>query len=68
MKIKPIYTPKQRDEAIKARANGEWDNKQLMKLGPLSVSKEADMRRIRELTIGYWDLIYPVPVDKSAKA
>lgn len=45
------YTPEQALEAIEARRNGEWDNKELLKLGPLRIDALSDFQRISELTI-----------------
>lgn len=40
------FTPLQGIKAMKARVDGEWDNRQLMKLGPLSDNEDQDIRRI----------------------
>jgi hypothetical protein len=41
-----MYTAMQGIEAINARINGEWDNEQLMKLGPLMVDPIDDIKEI----------------------
>ena len=48
--MRNFYTQAQAKEAIKAREQGEWDNKQLMRLGPLLVNTEQDIERIKEAT------------------
>jgi len=45
-----LYSPKQALEAIKARISGEWDNAELMKLGPLLVNALDDIQRIVDAT------------------
>ena len=45
-----FYTQAQAEEAIKARVDGEWDNKQLMRLGPLTIHTEEDIERIKMAT------------------
>lgn len=42
-----VYTPKEAIESIQARINGEFDNKQLEKLGPLNTTIE-DIQHIIE--------------------
>jgi hypothetical protein len=44
------YTPKQALDAIIARINGEFDNEQLLKLGPLFLNPLDDILRICEET------------------
>lgn len=43
-----MYNKLQAFEAIQARINGEWDNEQLMKLGPLSETALDIVRIIKE--------------------
>lgn len=44
------FTPLQAIKAIKARIDGEYDNKWLMKLGPLTEDEDRDIRRIIDCT------------------
>lgn len=41
-----MFTPQQAIEAIKARISGEWDNDQLIKLGPLNTDTLEDIKEI----------------------
>lgn len=45
-----MFNAKQAIEAIQARINGEYDNEQLMKLGPLMLDTLEDIERIIQLT------------------
>lgn len=45
-----MYTPEQALEAINARINGEWDNEQLIKLGPLMPEVIEDIKEIIKKT------------------
>lgn len=44
------FTPLQAIKAMKARIDGDWDNKQLLKLGPLLPDENEDIRRILNCT------------------
>lgn len=48
--MEKIYNAKQAIEAMKARRDGVWDNKELKKLGPLSSIIREDFYRILDLT------------------
>lgn len=50
MKIKKIYTTEQAIDAINSRIHGIYDNKQLLRLGPLFPSEQKDILRIITLT------------------
>jgi uncharacterized protein (DUF1684 family) len=68
-----MYTPQQAIEAIKARENGEWDNEQLVKLGPLLTDTKADIMRILALATEVepetnWQPLHVITVTFTDKA
>jgi glutaredoxin len=48
--IGPSFTKEQAAEAIQARKQGVWDNKQLRRLGALMPDAQKDIERIERLT------------------
>lgn len=48
--MEKIYNSNQAIEAMRARIKGEWDNKELIKLGPLFPIILDDFYRILNLT------------------
>lgn len=48
--MKTMYTPQQAIEAIAARIHCDWDNEQLVKLGPLMTDPIEDIKEILKHT------------------